>query len=156
MYSAVICMISCIFLVISLLCVRSTKKWFKKQLKILEKKKKELDELIYSATDMVHELNNVSDYVVTTVDEKSAELKVVMSEIDEKIEECRLLFEGKGKVVDFPKEIVVDKKVSNKREMINKLFDNGIEVGDIAKELGLGKGEVQLILGMKEKVCNVG
>lgn len=155
MYSAVICMISCIFLVISLICIRSTKKWFRKQLKILEKKKKELDELIYSATDMVHELNNVSDYVVTTVDQKSDELKLVMNEIDEKIEECKLLFEGKGKVVDFPKEVVVDHKATSKRDEIDEMFNNGTDVADIAKELGLGKGEVQLILGMKEKLYSV-
>lgn len=152
MYSAVICMISCVFLVISLICVRSTKKWFRKQLKILERKKKELDELIYSATDMVHELNNVSDYVVTTVDEKSNELKEVMSEIDMKIEECKLLFEGKGKLTDLPREVVINKKVSNKSAEINELFEQGTDVADIAKELGLGKGEVQLILGMKEKI----
>ena len=156
MYSAIICMFSCIFLIISLFCIRSTKKWFRKQLKILEKKKKELDELIYSATDMVHELNNVSDYVVTTVDEKSNQLKEVMSEIDTKIEECKLLFEGKGKVTNIPKEIVIEKKVSNKTAEINTLFNQGTDVTDIAKELGLGKGEVQLILGMKEKLYEVG
>lgn len=156
MYSAVICMISCIFLCISLICIRSTRKWFRKQLKILERKKKELDELIYSATDMVHELNNVSDYVVTTVDQKSEELKSVMSEIDEKIEECKLLFEGKGKIVDFPKEVTINTKVVNKREEIDALVNKGTDVSDIAKELGLGKGEVQLILGMKEKLYGVG
>ncbi len=156
-YSAVVCIFSCIFLLITLICIKSTKKWFKRQFKILERKKKELDELIYSATDMVHELNNVSDYVVTTVDQKSVELKVVMNEIDEKIAECRELFEGRTpKVVEIKKPTAESKKAASKREEINKLFTSGIEEADIAKMLGLGKGEVQLILGMKEKICEAG
>lgn len=156
-YSAVICIFSCLFLLITIICIKSTKKWFKKQFKILEKKKKELDELIYSATDMVHELNNVSDYVVTTVDQKSVELKVVMSEIDKKIAECREIFDAKpNKVVELKVKTNESKKAASKREEINKLSTSGIDAGDIAKMLGLGKGEVELILGMKEKTSEVG
>ena len=156
-YSAVICIFSCLFLLITIICIKSTKKWFKKQFKILEKKKKELDELIYSATDMVHELNNVSDYVVTTVDQKSVELKVVMSEIDKKIAECRELFDAKpNKVVELKVKTNESKKAASKPEEINKLSTSGIDAGDIAKMLGLGKGEVELILGMKEKTSEVG
>ena len=61
------------------------------------------------------------------------------------------------KVVELKKPTTAEsKKAANKREEINKLFTSGIEVGDIAKMLGLGKGEVQLILGMKEKNCEAG
>ena len=40
---------------------------------------------------MVHELNNVSDYVVTTVDQKSVELKCVMNEIGWIMQSCEKL-----------------------------------------------------------------
>jgi hypothetical protein len=139
--------------------MRSAKKWFKKQIKLLEKKEKELNDLIMASTDMVHELNNVSDYVVTEVDKKNLELRATMGEIDSKIEECKKMFEGNvvSKVVEFPKEIAsktefINKKTThNKKDDIKNLFNNGIDISDIAKELGIGKGEVQLILGMTER-----
>ena len=38
-----------------------------------------------------------------------------------------------------------------KRDEIKELLSNGTDISDIAKELGVGKGEVQLILGMTKE-----
>ena len=159
MYSSIICGASWILFVFMILWMKSAKKWFRAQKKILDKKKKELDDMIMSATDMVHELNNVSDYVVTTIDEKKQEVENVFTEIDSRLEECRAMFEGKNVKVENVQclnEIAEAKNKHAKRQEIDKLFNSGADVEQIAKELGVGKGEVQLIIGMQERLCRVG
>lgn len=159
MYSSIICGASWILFVLTVLWMRSAKKWFRAQKKILDKKKKELDDMIMSATDMVHELNNVSDYVVTAIDEKKQEVENTFSEIESRLEECRAMFEGKSEKtenVQALNEIAVAKSKHAKRQEIDKLFNDGADVEQIAKELGVGKGEVQLIIGMQERLCRVG
>lgn len=159
MYSSIICGASWLLFLFTILWMRSAKKWFRSQKKILDKKKKELDNMIMSATDMVHELNNVSDYVVTTIDEKKQEIENSFSEMETRLEECRLMFEGKNantENVQCLNEIAQAKNKHAKRQEIDKLFNNGADIDQIAKELGVGKGEVQLIIGMQERLCKVG
>ena len=159
MYSSIICGASWVLFLFTILWMKSAKKWFRAQKKILDKKKKELDDMIMSATDMVHELNNVSDYVVTTIDEKKQEVESAFSEIESRLEECRVMFEGKNvktENVQCLNEIAVAKNKHAKRQEIDKLFNDGADVEQIAKELGVGKGEVQLIIGMQERLCKVG
>ena len=159
MYSSIICGASWILFLITVLWMKSAKKWFRAQKKILDKKKKELDEMIMSATDMVHELNNVSDYVVTTIDEKKQDVENTFAEIESRLEECRMMFEGKNtnvENVEVLNEIAEAKSKHTKKQEIDKLFNNGADVDQIAKELGVGKGEVQLIIGMQERFCKVG
>ena len=43
-------------------------------------------------------------------------------------------------------------KVLNKRAWVMELADQGIEIPDIAKQTGMGKGEVSLILKLKKKL----
>ena len=160
MYSSIICGASWILFVLTVLWMRAAKKWFRAQKKILDKKKKELDTMILSATDMVHELNNVSDYVVTRIDEKKQDVENTFSEIESRLEECRMMFEGKNNVKTettvYLNEIAEAKSKHAKKQEIDKLFNDGADVEQIAKELGVGKGEVQLIIGMKERLYKVG
>lgn len=159
MYSSIICGASWILFIFTVLWMKSAKKWFRAQKKILDKKKKELDNMIMSATDMVHELNNVSDYVVTTIDEKKQEVESTFAEIESRLEECRVMFEGKNVKTETAvclNEIAEAKSKHSKRQEIDKLFNDGADVEQIAKELGVGKGEVQLIIGMQERLCKVG
>lgn len=159
MYSSIICGASWILFLMTVLWMKSAKKWFRAQKKILDKKKKELDEMVMSATDMVHELNNVSDYVVTTINEKKQEVEDTFSEIESRLEECRILFEGKNVKSETTvclNEIAEAKSKHAKKKEIDELFNNGVDVDEIAKKLGVGKGEVQLIIGMQERLCKVG
>lgn len=154
-YSAFICGVSCILFVFSLVRVATVKGWMKEQIKVLDKKKNELDELIYSAGDMVNELNKVSDYVVTTIDMKNNEVQDTLGIVEARLLECKTLFSqpAKNKVVEFPKENI--KVIHSKKEKIEEMSKNGVLIDDIAKELGMGKGEIQLILGMTERYLQV-
>lgn len=148
-YAMFVCAVSCILLVVSTVRIVSVKHWMKSQIQVLEDKKKELDELIYSASDMVNELNNVSDYVATTVGQKNDEFNKNIKVIDDKLNEIREVFNQNSKVVNFPhiSEVVVHSKKSE----IEELYNDGYSVSDIAKELGVGKGEIELMLGITER-----
>ena len=133
--------------------MHSVKKWMKLQIKILENKKTELDELINSSSDMVNELNNVSDYVAGIISSKTEELNDALKTVDEKLEECRNLFESNEKenIVKFPERTQINIIPHNRKEEIEALYDSGYSVCDIAKELNVGKGEVELMLGFTGK-----
>ena len=159
MYSSIVCGASWVLFILTVLWMKSAKKWFRSQKKILDKKKKELDEMIMSATDMVHELNNVSDYVVTLIDEKKQDVENTFNEMESRLEECRAMFEGKNVKTEttvYLNEIAEAQSRHAKKQEIDKLFNSGADVDQIAKELGVGKGEVQLIIGMQERLCRVG
>jgi len=157
LYGMFICTVSCVLFVLSIIRMHSVKKWMKSQIKILDGKKRELNEMIDSATDMVHELNHISDYVVTTVNVKNTELNNTLQFVDEKIAECREMFEqnDKNKVVTFPSQGISQQVVHGRKQEIEELFENGYDVAGIARELGIGKGEIQLILGMTERYLQV-
>lgn len=156
-YSGFICAVSCVLFVLSMIRMHSVKKWMKSQIRILDGKKTELNEVIDSATDMVHELNHISDYVVTTVNVKNTELNNTIQFVEEKMAECREMFEQneKNKVVSFPSQGISQQVVHGRKQEIEELFENGYDVAAIAKELGIGKGEIQLILGMTERYLRV-
>jgi mevalonate kinase len=159
MYSSIICGASWILFLITALWMKSAKNWFRSQKKILDKKKKELDDMILSATDMVHELNNVSDYVVTLIDEKKQDVENTFNEMELRLEECRSMFEGKNVKSENTvclNEIAEAKSKHAKKQEIDEMFNKGVDVDEIAKKLGVGKGEVQLIIGMQERLCKVG
>jgi len=156
-YSGFICAVSCVLFVLSMIRMHSVKTWMKSQIRILDGKKTELNEVIDSATDMVHELNHISDYVVTTVNVKNTELNNTIQFVEEKMAECRDMFEQneKNKVVSFPSQGISQQVVHGRKQEIEELFENGYDVAAIAKELGIGKGEIQLILGMTERYLRV-
>lgn len=152
-YAMFICIVTCVLFIISTVRMLSVKHWMKNQIKVLEEKKKELDEMIYSASDMVHELNHVSDYVVTIVDQKNTELNEVIKSVDERIAEVREIFEAKEKekVVEFPSIGLSQAVAHSKKNEIEELYNEGYSVSDIARELGVGKGEIELMLGITER-----
>ena len=103
-YAMFVCIITCVLFIVSTVRMVSVKRWMKSQIGVLESKKQELDEMILSASDMVHELNHVSDYVITTVEQKNNELADTLKTADEKLFEFKEIFESndKNKVIDFP------------------------------------------------------
>lgn len=152
-YAMFICLMSGLLFIISMTRMMSVKKWMKLQIKLLEEKKKELDDIIYSASDMVHELNNVSDYVANVIEEKNTALNSTLKTVEEKLIECKNMFEqsGKNKVINFPSEGISHMLVHSRKMEIEKLYIDGYSVSDIAKELSVGKGEIELILGITER-----
>ena len=69
------------------------------------------------------------------------------------------MFEGKNVKSESTvvlNEIAEAKSKHAKKQEIDEMFNNGLDADEIAKKLGVGKGEVKLIIGMKERLCRVG
>lgn len=152
-YATFFCIVTGIMFLISTIRMSSVKKWMKVQIKILENKKTELDELINSSSDMVNELNNVSDYVANIIGNKTEELNLAVKTVDEKLEECRRLFEQteQEKIVDFPSKNISSSVTHSRKAEIESLYNEGYSVSEIARELNVGKGEIELMLGITER-----
>ena len=156
-YAMFVCIITCALFIVSTVRMVSVKRWMKSQIGVLESKKQELDEMILSASDMVHELNHVSDYVITTVEQKNNELADTLKNADEKLFEFKEIFESndKNKVIDFPSMGISQAVVHSKKNEIEELYNDGYSVSDIARELGIGKGEIELMLGITERYLSL-
>ena len=152
-YAMFFCIITGILFLISTIRMGSVKKWMKVQISILEKKKNELDELINSSSDMVNELNNISDYVAELIGNRTEELDGIVKVADEKITEYKDLFEQtkKEKIVEFPNKNISEMVTHSRKEEIEELYNEGYSVSEIAKELNVGKGEIELMLGITER-----
>ena len=152
-YAMFFCIITGILFVISTIRMSSVKKWMKVQINVLEKKKSELDELINSSSDMVNELNNISDYVAELIGNRKEELNEIVKAADEKITECKNLFEQtkKENIVEFPNKNISEMVTHSRKEEIEELYNEGYSVSEIARELNIGKGEIELMLGITER-----
>ena len=152
-YAMFFCIITGILFVISTIRMGSVKKWMKVQINILEKKKSELDELINSSSDMVNELNSISDYVAELIGNRTEELNDMVKAADEKITECKNLFEQtkKENIVEFPNKNISEMVTHSRKEEIEELYNEGYSVSEIARELNIGKGEIELMLGITER-----
>ena len=152
-YAMFFCIITGILFVISTIRMGSVKKWMKVQINVLEKKKSELDELINSSSDMVNELNSISDYVAELIGNRTEELSSIVKVADEKIIECKNLFEQtkKENIVEFPNKNISEMVTHSRKEEIEELYNEGYSVSEIARELNIGKGEIELMLGITER-----
>lgn len=158
----------------------------------MDEKKSELIRIIRDAEMMVEELNKFSDYVVTQIGEKNAEMNARFKEAEKLIETIRVettsfhnkrnevignscsidtnpkLLEvnpvkkkdaenkkpdenvvnsGKNmKVVSKSKEKIIS--INNKHSEVITLANKGLNETEIARKLNIGKGEIQLILGV--------
>ena len=156
-YATFFCIITGILFVISTFRMVSVKKWMKVQIKILENKKDELEEVVNSSSDMVNELNNISDYVATMIASKTEELNNTVKTVDEKLEECRMMFNRveENKVVEFPVKNISNNVMHSKKSEIEELYNEGYSAEEIARELNVGRGEIELMLGMTERYLSL-
>jgi DNA-binding NarL/FixJ family response regulator len=113
---------------------------------------------------MINELNNLSDYIVTQIDEKNMQLSTIYQEVEERLKKYDHItktidvqkIDTKG--VELQKEKTKEKdynedssKGLDKSSVYYKILDlsnQGYNVNDIARQLNIGKGEIQLILGI--------
>ena len=146
---------------------------------------KELEDVVSNADLMVSELNNLSDYVVTRVEEANARLVHTMKQIEERINDGRELITTidlkhntnqkfdvriqetvpvlsnvdsgilkkvqKNKVEKSPTAMTTSVVSGSKQEQAVQLADQGMSIREIAKVLNIGQGEVQLLLGIRNK-----
>ena len=108
-----------------------------------------------SAPALVNELNNVSDYVANLIGTRTEELNETVKTIDEKLAECRRLFEQQVEqenIVEFPSKSINSTATHHSRkDEIEDLYNEGYSVSEIARELNVGKGEIELMLGISER-----
>ncbi len=134
----------------------------------MNSKKKELKEIIEDAKDMIEELNKFSDYIVTQMDIKNKELLINLKAYDEKLNSL----EAKANKYSYKNEPVIENvyidqveypeydyaekninngrekapQISNKYKQVIEMSNQGMSCTEIARELNIGKGEIELIL----------
>lgn len=186
--------LSILVLSFSILLFTINRKWSNRELKRIESKRKEVEDLIASADEMINELNRFSDYVVGYVGDKFSEVDVMIVELDKKIDNRKntiaqqinlvsrighqedkdskqtvtdssstviplfnkSLIANASKAYAYSKSGILGSKfedspinTSIKSRQIISLADKGLGEAEIAKKLNIGRGEIQLVLGMK-------
>ncbi|MGE5473481.1 MAG: DUF6115 domain-containing protein [Ignavibacteriales bacterium] len=180
--------ISVFFLVFSLLFFFVFKRWGQREFDRIEKKKKEIEEIISTADQMIDEMNRFSDYMITNLEEKSDTVEKMVVSLEEKIKRNKKVIEGiktvekaidedkieiaktiipfqsrassiintKG-AVEIKQDLLENENYkprvnSSKSNQILKLAENGLDETEIAKRLKVGRGEIQLVLGMSKGI----
>lgn len=190
-YSSII-FIGIILIVVSFIwIVFDRKNAFDTELR-MDEKKAELIRIIRDAEMMVEELNKFSDYVVTQIGEKNAQMNTRFMEAEKLIEIMRIetasfhnlqngVIENGYSIDKYPsfseinsvkKKDVENEKpdehvmnsgknmkgvskvkekiisINNKHNEVITLANKGLNETEIARKLNIGKGEIQLILGV--------
>lgn len=143
-----------------------------KSMKLLADKQNELENVLKDADIMVDELNNISDYIVQIVDVKTSEVERVMELSDERAKYLQSI-EQMNKIVAENKKNIGNSSHSNAQIISNKnkpvtnrndkiiafgtkhaqvlsMSDDGLNDAEIARNLNIGKGEIELIRGMNK------
>lgn len=89
------------------IAMRKCKRTFSSGLTILDDKIKELDDLLQQSEAMVHELNNLSDYVADKVESENAKLLHTFSCIDEKTQTAAKKVEEIEVQVELHNELIL-------------------------------------------------
>ncbi|WP_341877216.1 DUF6115 domain-containing protein [Defluviitalea saccharophila] len=118
------------------------------------KVEKELKERIDEADQMLKELNQFSSYIQSELEKKHKELLFLYQLIEEK--EKKLAISNGGELQDYLSDIKEKKEELEVHNILNnkyynsiiELYKSGKDTASIAKELNIGKGEVELILGL--------
>ncbi len=117
------------------------------------------------AQDIILEIEKVGREVVENVEEKIKILKRVVKEAEDKIQQLDKKIEHlAGISIKIPrvyedeisilptKEDIFSPLSQNRYTKIHHLADQGWEISEIAREVNVGKGEVQLILDLKKEM----
>jgi peptidoglycan hydrolase CwlO-like protein len=112
--------------------------------------KRELQTMMNEADDLLKELNDISSYIMDEIDKKHKDLLFLYQLIEEKQKDLvettkEKTTEDHHKIADSSVRFQKDEKhmYSNK---IFQLYEEGKDIAAIAKELNIGKGEVELVL----------
>ncbi|NLP13452.1 MAG: hypothetical protein GX383_02995 [Clostridium sp.] len=172
-FYASIMFIGILLILISLIWIAYDKKKCLEDEKRIDEKKEELLKIISDAELMIDELNRVSDYVVSEVEKKSKEVQNAVESMNKKVknisQENNVLIKdnefgierlpkGGGYAFNAEPPIIkshkkIDEKViavNSKHKEVIALAQKGLNETEIAKKLSMGKGEIQLILGVNK------
>lgn len=147
----------------------------------ISRSKDELVEIINDADQMIVELNRYSDYIVSLIEAKQEKISEFLKNIEEKLveleartklavgqdfEPAKKAVKGRGKEVNLhgsesttgnpgPGENKPSYKViplNSRYGEVIKLADQGYSDTEIAKKLGMGKGEIRLVIDTSRKI----
>ena len=96
---------------------------------------------------MVEEMNDFTIYMVKELENKHKELILLYQLINEKEEQM----EEKSKKTPVIQDEKIEQNLPKKQKQVIDLYKQGNTIDTIAKKLQLGKGEVQLIIGLFQK-----
>lgn len=151
-----------VLIIVSIILIMLDKKKDADYIEKMKEEELELSRVISDSEQMLEELNRFSDYVINQVDKRSSQLGDMLKKFDEKMEEiegeigCRereeqiaatVTYDTFSKTVEEQDNAKYGYINSRHREVID-LVEKGMSDTDIARALNMGKGEVQLILGM--------
>jgi hypothetical protein len=181
-------------LFLSMVFLMIIRKWSAREIKRIDKKKNEIEEMLLSADQMIDELNRFSDYMIGHIEEKVQEAENLISQIDNKIDNRQMAIQAQsfstkiiqeklqispnqaekasaktiipftnkssavnlGKMQMYTRAGITGGRPSDnlltsnlKTKQILSLSEKGFDEAEIAKMLNIGRGEIQLILGMR-------
>lgn len=169
-----------ILVLVSLFFIAMDKVNGKDFFKEFDRRKDEMFNLISDAEEMIHELNRMSDYVVTTVSERYEQMSGVKSEtVSQTVENTlpqQVIPEMKDiqvplntvpedktelsdsviqqaediSVVQKPQEIKSKISMNDRRTQVLELIKQGLSNDEISEKMKIGKGEVGLIRGLSK------
>lgn len=145
-----------ILIIISLVLNKETKKEeINFNLSEINKKQDELLKVIDEADSAIEQLNNISKNILEEQQDKYKELLYLYQIIDEKKEELSKIWEKTTslELKNDTSEVLVNKiNLDNPKYVeIIEMYNKGIEIKQIAKQLNLGVGEINLVLELNKR-----
>lgn len=136
--------------------------------KITNVESKDFDKFRDEVSKLITEFNRVSNTNINIIEDKIEDLKEVLKladnkiiKINSKLTDLDILANREKKSVSKVEEPTVIQKIkplskkatlSEKKEKIDELMIAGFSIEEIAKAVSMSKGEVQLVLGLKNKM----
>jgi hypothetical protein len=105
----------------------------------------DLQESVESALAELDEKNQVFHHLVSRL-EKQREA------VEFRLQQLERLSSRAEAVLSKPAGTTVVEPSYNKHQQVYRLSDQGMDVPDVAVELGIGRGEVELILGLRRSM----
>ncbi|MEW5766777.1 MAG: hypothetical protein AB1797_04010 [bacterium] len=96
------------------------------------------------------EFNRVAEANIKVMEDKTVELKEVIDLADDRIRRLNTLVANLGALKEGEKRV----KRGGRYNRVFSLIDAGWQVGDIAREVEISQGEIQLLIGLTSKKGN--
>lgn len=125
-------------------------------------KEQEIRKAIADADEMIDELKYTSEAVINEIEQNISDFRKYFKEIKTKDIEQSIAIKTVTENADFSNKdenIIKEEKMPQINEKMNRIYEyynEGMEIEEIAKKLDIGKGEVSLILSLRNGVVKNG
>lgn len=103
----------------------------------------ELQESVESALEELDEKNQVFQHLVSRLEKQRESVEFRLQQMERLISRTEAVLSNTAE-----RRTAEPRRVSH--EQVYRLFDEGMNAADVAVELGMGRGEVELILGLRK------